>query len=64
MSSEQLGRGLERIAVKDLPQYDRQLAASFARVGWDPECFRGYRTQVIYPVPMITLTWWFTLPEA
>lgn len=61
---EQLGRGLERCAVRDLPQYDRQLAASFARIGWDPEQFRGFRTQVVYPVPMITMTWWFPLPAA
>lgn len=61
---EQLGRGLARSAVRDLPPYSRQLAAAFARLGWDPEQFRGYRSQMLYPVPMIAMTWWFPLPSA
>lgn len=61
---EQLGRGLARSAVRDLPPYSRQLAAAFTRLGWDPEQFRGYRSQMLYPVPMIAMTWWFPLPSA
>ncbi len=61
---EQLGRGPERWAVRDVPQYSRQLAEGFARAGWDPERFRGFRTEMLYPVPMITMTWWFRLPTA
>ena len=60
----QLGRGLQHCAVKELPQYARLLEESFARAGWDPERFRGYRAQVLYPVPMITMTWWLRLPRA
>lgn len=61
---EQLGRGLARSAVRDLPPYSRQLAAAFARLGWNPEQFRGFRSQMLYPVPMITMTWWFPLTDA
>jgi len=53
-----------RLLVRDQPAYGRQLAAIFARLGWDPEEFRGYRSQMLYPVPMITMTWWFPLPPA
>ncbi len=24
----------------------------------------GYRTRMVYPVPNILMTWWFSLPEA
>jgi hypothetical protein len=59
---EQLGRGLDRAAVKVLPRHKQLLTESFERTGWDPNRFRGYRTEVRYPVPMITMTWWFPLP--
>ncbi len=63
MPIEQLGKGLGRAAVKALPRHHQLLRESFERAGWDPERFRGFRTEVRYPVPMITMTWWMPLPE-
>jgi len=60
---EQLGQGLDRVAQKELPRYPGLLENSFERVGWDPARFRGYRSRTVYPLPMITMTWWFRLPE-
>ncbi len=60
---EQLGRGLSHTAQRDLPGYRRLLDESFAKVDWDPGEFQGYRTRLLYPVPMITMTWWFQLPK-
>lgn len=58
---EQLGRGLDQARVKSIPRHAQLLGEAFARTGWDPSRFRGYRTEVRYPVPMITMTWWFGL---
>lgn len=60
---EQLGMGLANVEVKEMPSYSRLLRHVFNRAGWDPSRYRGYRTKIIYPVPMIYMNWWFELPE-
>jgi hypothetical protein len=60
---EQLGMGLARVGVKEIPSYTRLLRHVFDRAGWDPSRYRGYRTKIIYPVPMVYMNWWFKLPE-
>ena len=60
---EQLGKGLSRCELRELPRHATLLRDSFERVGWDPDRFRGYRTRVTYPLPMVTMTWWFRLPS-
>lgn len=60
---EQLGIGLERVAVPGVANHSRLLAHAFEATGWDPSKFRGYRTRITYPVPMITMGWWIVLPE-
>ena len=60
---EQLGRGIDRAPQRELPGYRRLLADSFEKLEWNPEQFQGYRTRLQYPVPMISMTWWFRLPE-
>ena len=61
---EQLGMGLDRVAVKEMPSYARLLRHVFDFTGWDASRYRGYRTAITYPVPMIYMNWWFKLPEA
>jgi hypothetical protein len=63
MPIEHLGMGLDRIGVKEIPSYTRLLKHVFERAGWDASRYRGYRTRVTYPVPMIYMNWWFKLPE-
>jgi hypothetical protein len=60
---ENLGLGLANIAVKEVPSYTALLHHAFERSGWDPARFRGYRTRIIYPIPMVLMSWWFSLPE-
>lgn len=60
---EQLGTGLGNAAAAGAPEHARMLAHAFERTGWDGTRFRGYRTRIIYPVPMITMGWWIPLPR-
>jgi hypothetical protein len=60
---EQLGMGLARVGVKEIPSYTGMLRHVFDRAGWDASRYRGYRTRIIYPVPMVYMNWWFKLPE-
>ena len=57
-----LGRGLRNTAAAGASQHARMLEHVFRTAGLDPERFRGYRVRVMYPVPMITMAWWFPLP--
>jgi hypothetical protein len=61
---ENLGRGLEQLAPREVPTYPLLVRQVFERTGWDASRFRGYRARVIYPVPMVFMTWWFPLPKA
>jgi hypothetical protein len=38
------------------------LAHAFETLGWDSGRFRGYRTRIVYPVPMVVMGWWVPLP--
>jgi len=60
---ESLGLGMNSIAIRGVRRYPELVHDVFERAGWDPSKFRGYRTRVTYPVPMILMTWWFALPE-
>jgi hypothetical protein len=57
-----LGRGLHRAAAAGAGQHVRMLGHAFRAAGLDPERYRGYRARIMYPVPMITMGWWITLP--
>jgi len=59
-----LGRGLSRAGASGSPQHAPMLAHVFRTAGLDPERFRGYRARIMYPVPMITMAWWWALPPA
>lgn len=61
---ENLGRGLGKTAAHGVPEHARLVDHAFDVAGWDADRFRGYRTRIIYPVPMITMGWWIPLPEA
>jgi hypothetical protein len=63
MPIEQLGMGLARTGIKEIPSYERLLGHVFERTGWDASRYRGYRAKITYPVPMIYMNWWFKLPE-
>jgi len=58
-----LGLGMNGIAIRGIRRYPELVHQVFERAGWDPTRFRGYRARVTYPVPMILMTWWFSLPE-
>ena len=60
---ESLGLGLNNIAIRGTHRYPELVRHVFKRAGWDASRFRGYRARVTYPVPMILMTWWFSLPE-
>ncbi len=60
---ESVGRGGEVAECKDLPLMGEVMRHVFGRCGWDAGRFRVYRTRVVYPPPMVSLTWWLRLPE-
>jgi len=60
---ESLGLGMNSIAIRGIRRYPELIHETFGRAGWDPTRFRGYRARVTYPVPMVLMTWWFSLPE-
>jgi hypothetical protein len=59
-----LGEGIGAAASPDIPRYPEMLGAAFEQVGWDASKFVGYRCRVAYPVPLVSLTYWFELPPA
>ncbi len=61
---DNLGLGMGSISIRGVRSYPEMVQDSFERIGWDSSKFRGYRTRMIYPVPNILMTWWFSLPEA
>jgi hypothetical protein len=60
---ESLGTGMSNIAIRGIPRYSELVHDVFEKAGWDVSKFRGYRATVTYPVPMVLMTWWFSLPE-
>ncbi len=60
---EQLGVGITRGAVPGLPGHAEMVRDAFALAGLDATRFRGYRTDLAYPVPMTTMGWWIPVPE-
>ena len=58
---EHLGRGLKNAATTGVAQHAPLLAHVFEATGLDPERYRGYRTRIVYPVPMITMGWWIPI---
>lgn len=59
-----LGMGLAGIGTRDVPRYTELMGSVFQRVGWDASRFRGYRCRVQYPVPLVSVTFWFEIPLA
>lgn len=58
---QSLGRGIRGAATADMPEYERLLGTVFGRLGWEAERFQGYRCRMQYPVPLVSLTFWFDL---
>jgi hypothetical protein len=59
---QQLGLGLANAAAPGVPLHTPLLAHAFETLGWDSGRFRGYRTRIVYPVPMVVMGWWVPLP--
>jgi hypothetical protein len=59
---ESLGTGLASVSTRDIPRYTETLRSAFEGAGWDPGRFRGYRCRIQYPVPLVTVAYWFDLP--
>ncbi len=58
-----LGPGMSNIAIRGIRRYPELVHGVFERAGWDPTKSRDYRVRVTYPVPMVLMTWWLSLPE-
>lgn len=58
-----LGTGVDRVGVREFAMYQPMLRDVFRRAGWDPSRFRVYRCRIQYPMPFVSLTSWFNLPE-
>lgn len=58
---QSLGRGIAGAATSDIPEYERLLGTVFGRMGWAADRFLGFRCRVQYPVPLVSLTFWFDL---
>jgi hypothetical protein len=63
LNIENLGTGLGAIGTRDVPAYPALMRRAFDGAGWDPSRFRGYRCRVQYPVPLVSVTYWFDLPS-
>ena len=63
VSVESLGVGLSHIDGKEVPPHAGIIEYAYKRVGWDPNRFHVYRYQVIYPVPLVSFTWWLPLAD-
>jgi len=59
-----MGMGLAGVGTRDVPRYADMLSDVFTTVGWNAARFRGYRCRVQYPVPLVSVTFWFDLPAA
>lgn len=60
-----LGTGIDAPELRNqaMPRYRSMLRDVFERAGLDPARYRAYRCTVVYPVPFVSLTAWFSLPE-
>ena len=56
--------GLDGVATRDVPRYPELMRTAFDGAGWDASRFRCYRCRVQYPVPLVTVAFWFDLPQA
>lgn len=63
---EALGTGIEVSGLRHgaVPRYRQMLRHVFGVAGLDPARYRAYRCLVVYPVPFVSITAWFALPEA
>lgn len=61
-----LGSGIELAELRHnaTPRYHQMLRSVFHTTGQDPARFRTYRCLIVYPVPFVSLTAWFRLPDA
>ena len=61
-----MGSGLSPAVARNaaVPGYEGLLRQVFDRSGHSISDFRVYRCEVVYPVPFVSLTAWFELPEA
>jgi hypothetical protein len=59
--AEDMGRGLEELAVAESPRYLELLRHGFESVGWNPGEFRACRCRVVYPVISVSVTTWIPL---
>lgn len=50
--------GLSNIYCKEVPSHAETIRYAFKQVGWDPNRFHAYRYRAIYPVPLVSFTWW------
>lgn len=47
---EELGDGIDRLNVAQLPRYQEMVSTVMRRMGWNPAEFKCYRCQIDYPV--------------
>ncbi len=50
--------GLGNMDCKEVRSHQEIIEYAFKRVGRDPNRFHAYRYRAIYPVPLVSFTWW------
>ncbi len=63
VETSRLEIGTSRLSTADIPGVVSMNNAVCSRLGWDTEDFRAFRLRVLYPVPSVSITTWFDLPE-
>lgn len=59
---KRIGRGLDRVGVREWAGYEPALRSTFERAGWEPSRFRAFRCTIKYPYPFVSMATWFDLP--
>jgi hypothetical protein len=55
--------GMDELATGEAPGYPDLVGETLDRAGWKASDFRVFRQRLVYPVPFVSVTTWFELPE-
>jgi hypothetical protein len=54
---------MDELATGEAPGYPDLVGETLDRAGWKASDFRVFRQRLVYPVPFVSVTTWFELPE-
>ncbi|MGD8451874.1 MAG: hypothetical protein PVJ57_08650 [Phycisphaerae bacterium] len=61
---QDLGMGATPVATPEIRRYNQMIETMFARTGWDPADFHGFRMKIAYPACPTALLLRYRLPPA